>query len=144
MSGKGRTGAPAPVRLKKRAEFLAVRQGEKRRGPFFLLEVLTHRGDQPPRVGFTVTKKVGNAVVRNRVKRRLREAVRVHAAQGMAPGTDYVIVGRQDCLAAPFEDLAGELSRRIAKPVPRSTRDHPQSDKQSGGARVRTSHANKS
>lgn len=142
MSGKGRAGAKAPVRLKKRAEFLALRQGEKRRGPFFLLEVLTHRGDEPPRVGFTVTKKVGNAVVRNRVKRRLREAVRVHAAQDMAAGTDYVIVGRQESLAVPFEDLAGELSRRIAKPATRSTRDHPQPGR-TGGAKVRTSHANK-
>jgi len=120
MPGEGRTGVAAPVRLKNRAEFLLVRGGEKRRGPFFLLEVLTHRGDAPPRVGFTVTKKVGNAVVRNRVRRRLREALRVHAAADMAAGTDYVIVGRQECLAASFEELAGELSRRLKKPAPRA------------------------
>ncbi len=119
MSAPGRTGITAPARLTKRSEFLAVRQGEKRRGPLFLLEVLCHRGEAPPRVGFTVTKKVGNAVVRNRVKRRLREAVRIHAAARMSPGTDYVIVGRLDCLSAPFEDLAGELSRRIARPAAR-------------------------
>jgi ribonuclease P protein component len=142
MSGKGRVGAKAPVRLKKRAEFLALRQGEKRRGPFFLLEVLTHSGsDAPPRVGFTVTKKVGNAVVRNRVRRRLREAVRVHAADDMAPGTDYVIVGRQDSLAASFQDLAGELARRIAKPAARSAKRPSEPGQHPGGARVRTSHA---
>jgi ribonuclease P protein component len=57
---------------------------------------------------------VGNAVVRNRVRRRLREALRVHAAAAMAPGHDYVIVGREDVLAAGFDQLAGELTRRIA------------------------------
>lgn len=67
----------------------------------------------PPRVGFTVTKKTGNAVQRNRVRRRLKEAVRVHAARDMQPGNDYVIVGRDDVLDAPFGQLAAELSRRI-------------------------------
>lgn len=100
-------------RLRKRAEFLAVRRGEKRRGPLFLVEVLDRRDAGPPRVGFTVTKKVGNAVERNRIRRRLREALRVHAADDMAPGRDYVIVGRRDVLDAPFGTLKGELARRI-------------------------------
>jgi ribonuclease P protein component len=103
----------APARLKKRAEFLAVRRGEKRRGRLFLLEVLARGDEATARVGFTVTRKVGNAVVRNRVRRRLREAVRVHAAGDMQAGNDYVIVGREDVLAAPFGQLADELSRRI-------------------------------
>lgn len=106
--------AGTPIRrLKKRAEFLAVQRGEKRRGRLFLLEVLDRGDGGPPRVGFTVTKKVGNAVVRNRVRRRLREAVRVHAAGDMAPGNDYVIVGRDDILSAQFGDIAAELTRRI-------------------------------
>ena len=72
------------------------------------------RGDgKAPRVGYTVTKKVGNAVVRNRVRRRLKEAVRVHAAHDMATGNDYVIVGRDDVLSIPFDQLKAELSRRI-------------------------------
>jgi ribonuclease P protein component len=111
----GRTRAVAPARLRKRAEFLAVRRGEKRRGRLFLLEVLD-RGDQgAPRVGFTVTKKVGNAVVRNRVRRRLKEAVRTHVAGDMAVGNDYVIVGREEVLAAPFAEIRTELSRRLRK-----------------------------
>jgi ribonuclease P protein component len=103
----------SPLRLRKRAEFLAVRRGEKRRGRLFLMEVLDRGVTEAPRVGFTVTKKVGNAVVRNRIRRRLREAVRVHAAGDMKPGKDYVIVGREDILTAPFDELAAELSRRI-------------------------------
>jgi ribonuclease P protein component len=104
---------PNPKRLLKRAEFLAVRRGEKRRGRLFLVEVLDRNDGLPPRVGYTVTKKVGNAVVRNRVRRRLREAVRTHAADDMAAGNDYVIVGREDVLAIPFGQLKAELSRRI-------------------------------
>lgn len=102
-----------PARLKKRAQFLAVRRGEKRRGRLFLLEAMRREDADAPRVGFTVTKKVGNAVVRNRIRRRLKEAVRVHAARDMAPGTDYVIVGRRELLKTPFDDLKAELSRRV-------------------------------
>ncbi len=71
------------------------------------------RGDKDaPRVGYTVTKKAGNAVVRNRI-RRLREAVRLHAAADMAAGSDYVIVGRTELASAPFAEIAAEPSRRI-------------------------------
>ena len=104
---------PNPKRLLKRADFLAVRRGEKRRGRLFLVEVLDRGDGLAPRVGYPVTKKVGNAVVRNRVRRRLREAVRTHAADDMAPGNDYVIVGRDDVLAIPFGQLKAELSRRL-------------------------------
>lgn len=102
-----------PDRLLKRADFLAVRRGEKRRGRFFLMEVLDRGDDLAPRVGYTVTKKVGNAVVRNRVRRRLREAVRTHAAAAMSDGHDYVIVGREDVLHADFDAITSELSKRL-------------------------------
>lgn len=110
---KCRPKAKPPARLKKRAEFLAVRRGEKRRGPLFLLEVLDRKDDAPPRLGITVTRKAGNAVERNRIRRRLREAARLHAACDMKPGSDYVIVGRREILAAPFDSLKQELSCRI-------------------------------
>jgi ribonuclease P protein component len=110
-TGKPRQAAPA--RLRKRAEFLAVRRGEKRRGRLFLVEVLDRGDTAAARVGFTVTKKVGNAVVRNRVRRRLKEAVRVLAAGDMQRGTDYVIVGRGELLSVPFADIGTELSRRL-------------------------------
>lgn len=101
-------------RLKSRPQFLAVRAGEKRKGRYILLEVLD-RGEPetPPRVGFTVTKKHGNAVERNRMRRRLKEAVRTAAGFAMQPGHDYVIVARRDVLAAPFTELQAVLQRRI-------------------------------
>lgn len=101
-------------RLKSRPQFLAVREGEKRRGPYFLVEVLDRK--QPgtePRVGFTVTKKQGNAVERNRMKRRLREAVRQYARFAMKDGHDYVIVARREMLNAQFAELTAALSERL-------------------------------
>ncbi|MBN9057151.1 ribonuclease P protein component [Shinella sp. PSBB067] len=102
-------------RLKSRPQFLFVREGERRKGPLFLLEVRDRQmPDEPPRVGFTVTKKHGNAVERNRMRRRLKEAVRLSAGFAMEPGHDYVVVARRDVLGASFETLAAGLKDRIA------------------------------
>lgn len=101
-------------RLKSRPQFLAVRTGELRRGRNFLLEVLDRNEPATePRVGFTVTKKHGNAVERNRMRRRLKEAVRHTAAFAMKPGHDYVIVARRDVLTVPFAELTAQLVERI-------------------------------
>ena len=75
--------------------------------------MLDRKDEGPPRLGITVTRKAGSAVERNRIRRRLREAVRTHAADDMRPGTDYVIVGRREILNASFPMLKDELSRRI-------------------------------
>ncbi len=92
-----------------------MRAGERRRGPFFILEVLDRQAPgEAPRAGFTVTKKQGNAAERNRIRRRLKEAVRLHGRFAMLPGHDYVIVGHRDALAAPFEELTKALVTRIA------------------------------
>lgn len=107
--GKNRYG-----RLRKRAEFLATRRGEKRRGRYFLLEILDRGDGGIARAGITVTKKTGNAVTRNRIRRRLKEALRTHAAGDMAPGHDYVIVGRPEILNISFDMLKKELSRRMS------------------------------
>jgi ribonuclease P protein component len=101
-------------RLKSRPQFLAVRTGEVRRGRAFLLEVLDrHAPEDPPRVGFTVTKKHGNAVERNRMRRRLKAAVRQSAAFAMKNGHDYVIVARREVLDTPFAELTARLVERI-------------------------------
>jgi ribonuclease P protein component len=112
-------------RLKSRPQFLAVRQGESRRGRTFLLEVLDrHEPDEPPRVGFTVTKKHGNAVERNRMRRRLKAAVKQSAAIAMKNGHDYVIVARRDVLTAPFAEMTAQLIARIeGKPKTRGSEE---------------------
>lgn len=108
-------------RLKSRPQFLAVRAGESRRGRTFLLEVLDRNApNEAPRVGFTVTKKHGNAVERNRMRRRLKEAVRQSAGIAMKNGHDYVIVARRDVLDAPFAAMTAQLIERIeSKPRPK-------------------------
>lgn len=112
-------------RLKSRPQFLAVREGETRRGRNFLLEVLDrNQPDEAPRVGFTVTKKHGNAVERNRMRRRLREVVRQSAGFAMKNGHDYVIVARREVLKAPFADMTAQLIERIeSKPRPKRSEE---------------------
>jgi len=109
-----------PGRLKTRPDFLAVQKGKRLRGPYFLLEALDRGApDQPPRIGFTVTKKQGNSVERNRMRRRLREVVRHMAGVPFKPGHDYVVVARRDTLTAPFDRLITALTERVhesAKP----------------------------
>ena len=81
-----------------------------------MLQARKRTDDGPVRCGFTVSKKVGNAVERNRVRRRLREIVRLSAGSNrMRTGHDYVLVGRRAALNAPFarmvEDFEGALRR---------------------------------
>lgn len=105
-----------PGRLKNRPDFLAAQKGKRLRGPYFLVEALD-RGDpdKAPRIGFTVTKKQGNSVERNRMRRRLKEAVRLMAGVPFKPGHDYVVVARRDTLAAPFDRLVAALTERVGE-----------------------------
>ena len=81
--------------LKKRADFLRLNRGRKFITDYFILRYMP--GDGPAvRVGYTVTTKCGNAVVRNRIKRRLRALVREVGAPLAKPGMDYVIIARAD------------------------------------------------
>jgi ribonuclease P protein component len=102
-------------RLKQRADFLAAAGGAKIPTAAFVLQARDRGDDGPARVGFTVSKKVGGAVERNRVRRRLREVVRLSVAECLHAGTDYVLIGRRPALDLPFdrlvEDFAGVLGR---------------------------------
>lgn len=77
----------------------------------------------PPRFGFTVTKKTGNSVERNRIRRRLREAVRRMAPLDAKPGFDYVLVGRRDALQLPFLDLTSDLAAAFKRVHARQSRE---------------------
>jgi ribonuclease P protein component len=109
------------VTLKRRADFLRVRGGPKWSGPAFLMDTRPSLQPGPPRIGFTVTKKLGNAVVRNRIRRRLREAVRAGLTAGAQPNHDYVVVARPPAIDRPFQDLVRDVEaafRRLHKPPP--------------------------
>jgi ribonuclease P protein component len=100
-------------RLRQRADFLAAATGSRALASGFVLQALQRREDGPVRVGFTVSKKVGNSVERNRVRRRLREVVRLSQSATMQPGHDYVLIGRRAALRMPFERLAEDFSRAL-------------------------------
>ena len=113
-------------RLKKRAEFLAVAgKGAKAPMPGLVMQLMPRADDAPFRVGFTVTKKVGNAVVRNLTKRRLREAVRLGLDAEAYRGFDMVVIGRDRTAARPFEDLMADVRRAAAKARQAATSTEP-------------------
>jgi len=101
-------------RLKRRADFLTARQGTRVSGSAFLMQALDRRDAASPRIGFTVTKKTGNSVERNRIRRRLRAAAR-NIMSAARPGFDYVLVARRGALAVPFDVLIKDLERAFKK-----------------------------
>ena len=102
-------------RLKRRADFLATAAGNKAPAGAFVLQARPRRDQAPARVGFTVTRKTGNAVERNRIKRRLREIVRLSGAAAMQAGHDYVLIGRRAALNAPFDKMTDEFMRTLKR-----------------------------
>ena len=96
-------------RLKQRADFLAAAKGSRVSASAFVLQARKRTDDGPVRFGFTVSRKVGNAVERNRVRRRLREIVRLSDAKRMRRGHDYVLIGRRAALELPFARMAQDF-----------------------------------
>lgn len=114
--GALRPGRLGLTTLTKRSDFLAANRGKRAPMPGFVL-LVRHRedGDDLMRVGFTVTKKIGNAVVRNRMKRRFRALARDLLPDHGIAGADHVIIGRSGGIERDFAKLADELKRALKK-----------------------------
>ncbi len=111
------TAAPhsnGPIRrLQKRAQFLNAAKGRRAGRTGFALQAIEVETVEPG-VGLTVTKKTGNSPQRNRIKRRLRAALRACGPE-LQPQHDYVLVGRREALTLPFSKVVSDLSSAIAK-----------------------------
>lgn len=105
-------------RLRRRAEFLrAAKSGLQHSSRMFKLQAAARGGDDrgPARFGFTVTKKTAGAVGRNRIRRRLKEALRLSGAPAALPGYDYVFIARPGALTAPFPELLSQMADGLAR-----------------------------
>ena len=121
-------------RLRRRTDFRAAAAGQRASVGAFVVQARRRAEAGPVRIGFTVSRQVGNAVERNRVRRRLREMVRLSQGGGMHDGHDYVLIGRRAALAAPFGQMRQELDAalgRIHDPEPAQA---------TGGAHERSLH----
>jgi ribonuclease P protein component len=106
-------------RLKTRAEFLHVRGGKRCVAPSLVLQARMRDGEvedrRLARFGFTATKVLGGAVIRNRARRRLREAVRVSGPTHAMAGYDYVLIAREGTVQRRFAELVRDFERALAK-----------------------------
>jgi ribonuclease P protein component len=106
------------IRLKSRSDFLAcAASGHKWVRPSFIIQLHARAEDAETsaRIGFTTTKKLGNAVARNRIRRRLKEAARLSLPSVAHPSHDYVIIGRPIAATINFQQLQAELSEGLRK-----------------------------
>ena len=120
--GAERSPRPRPqeaqrlVTIAKRSDFLAANAGKRAATPGFVL-LVRDREDRDPamRVGFTVTKKIGGAVVRNRMKRRFRALLRELLPTAGLPDHDHVLIGREGGVERDFALLRDELAAALAR-----------------------------
>jgi len=111
---KTAAAGPAKVRrLKKRSEFLRAARGQRVGRSAFSMQAVGRDAPEAG-IGFTVTKQQGNSPERNRIRRRLREAARLCAADFL-PQHDYVLVGRREALSLPFDRLTADLLSGLRK-----------------------------
>ena len=106
--------------LEKRRDFLAASHARRKPMPGFLLQARKRKEDEPSetsvRVGYTCSKKVGNAVTRNRAKRRLRALAQAVIPEQGRPGWDYVLVGRSgSTVTMPFTQLVDDLHKALTR-----------------------------
>ena len=102
-------------RLKRRQDFVAAAKGSYAAMPGMVVQARDRKDEDPPRVGFTATKKLGNAVIRNRIKRRLREIARLQLESLARPGFDYVLIGRGPTIERGFAELGKDLNSALKR-----------------------------
>jgi ribonuclease P protein component len=109
----------AVERLRRRADFVAMRGAARDDRAAFTLRARQcerpgNANAEAIRFGFTVTMKTGNAVERNRIRRRLREAVRRNSGDNMLPGHDYELIGKRAALTTRFDAMCGQLDKALS------------------------------
>ncbi|MBV8935534.1 MAG: ribonuclease P protein component [Alphaproteobacteria bacterium] len=120
VGGSQRARGPRFETLKLRADFLRVASSGRRcAAPTLVVQAGAHSGgpDSPSqiRAGFTASRKIGNAVVRNRAKRRMRAAAAEMLPKHGRPGRDYVLIARSGTANRPFSELLADLERALRR-----------------------------
>ena len=100
-------------RIKRRRDFLKAGKGPAWRGRSVIVQSRDRGDSGQPRVGFTVTRKLGNAVARNRIRRRIKEAVRLTDQSHFIAGHDYVFIGRQQAASLPFAVMCDDIETAV-------------------------------
>jgi ribonuclease P protein component len=103
------------IRLLQRRDFLAAAKAPAVSMPSVVVQGRKRDDDGPARVGFTCTKKLGNAVMRNRIRRRIKEAARLSLPQIAQNQYDYVLIGRMAAEKRAFEDLRKDIISAVTK-----------------------------
>jgi ribonuclease P protein component len=109
--------------IRKRKDFLAAARARSQARASLVVQVRDRGDDGPARLGLTTTRKLGNAVARNRIRRRLRAAARAVLAPRARAGHDYVLIGRTTTAQASYQALVSDLGKAIEKLHPRSADD---------------------